>query len=95
MKDILTWTKFLASPDLEQLLTKTKKELQQAPSVHSGKYVSLSRNTCVLQSILDSFFFSIVKVLLKIQKLIECLAGISPYSPERKAIGLVQFRLSV
>jgi hypothetical protein len=26
------WTKFLAMPDLEQLLTKTKKELRQAPS---------------------------------------------------------------
>jgi hypothetical protein len=27
------WTKFSASPDLERLLTKTKKELRQSPSV--------------------------------------------------------------
>jgi hypothetical protein len=47
-----------------------------------------------LKSILDSFFFSIVKVLLKIQKSNPKTVGSSAYSSDKKGIGVVRFWLS-
>jgi hypothetical protein len=47
-----------------------------------------------LKSILDSFFFSIVKVLLKIQKLNQKMVGISTYSSDEKETSVAQFWLS-
>jgi hypothetical protein len=47
-----------------------------------------------LKSILDSFFISIVKVLLKIQKSNPKTVGISTYSSDKKGIGAGQFWLS-
>jgi hypothetical protein len=47
-----------------------------------------------LKSILDSFFFSIVKVLLKIQKLNQKMVGISTYSSDEKGTGVAGFWLS-
>ncbi len=38
------WTEFLASPDLERSLTKTKKELRQAPATQ--KYHAMRRGIC-------------------------------------------------
>jgi hypothetical protein len=42
---------------------------------------------------LDSFFFSIVKVLLKTQKLNPKMVGISTYSSDKKGIGVARFWL--
>jgi hypothetical protein len=47
-----------------------------------------------LKSILDSFFFSIVKVLLKIQKTNPKMLGIRTYSSDKKGIGVGRFWLS-
>jgi hypothetical protein len=47
-----------------------------------------------LKSILDSFLFSIVKVLLKIQKSNQKTVGISTYSSDKKGLGLARFWLS-
>jgi hypothetical protein len=47
-----------------------------------------------LKSFLDSFFFSIIKVLLKIQKSNPKMVGISTYSSDKKGIGVAQFWLS-
>jgi hypothetical protein len=47
-----------------------------------------------LKPILDSFFFSIVKVLLKIQKLNPKTVGISTYFSDKKGIGVARFWLS-
>jgi hypothetical protein len=43
---------------------------------------------------LDSFFFSIIKVLVKIQKLNPKTVGISTYSSDKKGIGVARFWLS-
>jgi hypothetical protein len=48
-----------------------------------------------LKYILDSFFSSIVKVLLKIQKLNQKMVEISTYSSEKKGIGVARFWLSI
>jgi hypothetical protein len=50
--------------------------------------------TYVLKSILDSFFFSIVKVLLKIQKSNQKTVGISTYSSDKKGTSVMRFWLS-
>ncbi len=47
-----------------------------------------------MKSILDSFFFSIVKVLLKIQKSNQKTGGISTYSSDKKGTSVAQFWLS-
>jgi hypothetical protein len=47
-----------------------------------------------LKSILDSFFFSTVKVFLKIQKSNPKTVGISTYSSDKKGIGVAPFWLS-
>jgi hypothetical protein len=47
-----------------------------------------------LKSILDSFFFSIIKSLLKIQKSNQKTVGIITYSSDEKETGVAQFWLS-
>ncbi len=68
--------------------------LQISKKIHDT-YVSLSIFlTYVLKSLLDSFFFFIVKVLVKIQKSNQKMVGIGIYSSYKKGIGVAQFWLS-